>query len=380
MIRRIFIWIGVTLGVVAAWFFATQPADVSYTARLYGLYLSLPNFVFEAQLEDPPIVVEGNTLHPKLQYTFQSGRKVDWTPYLEAWKSAEGRAQVRKSVDMGWTFRALQSDAMASVEDRNIPGPAGDLHIRIYKPDTGETGPLPVMLYMHGGAFIMGSVDSVDRFVRVIANEADVIVVSLDYRLAPEAPFPAANEDAIAAFDWVVANAAALGGDPKRLTMGGDSAGAYLSVATAYHRLEQGQPLPAAMLLYYPPGDFAMDYPSNALFDVGFGLDKWLVDLAVRDLFPSGQPVSDPRYSLVKLPRLGEMPPSVVALAGFDPIRDQGRLLASRMSEGGAKVTLFEYKTLTHNYLEYSGTIDDAGDAALESARAFRALVWPAAN
>lgn len=380
MIRRILVGIVAALGLAAGWFFLTQPADVSYTARLYGMYLSLPNFVFEMQLEDPPIVVDGNTLHPKLQYTFQSGRKIDWTPYLEAWKSPEGRTQVRQSVDMGWTFRAMQSDAMASVEDRMIPGPAGELHIRIYKPDTDREGPLPVVLYMHGGAFIMGSVASVDRFVRVIANKAEIIVVSLDYRLAPEAPFPAANEDAIAAFDWLVANAAALGADPGRVAIGGDSAGAYLSVATAYHRLEQGQSLPAAMLLYYPPGDFAMDYPSNALFDVGFGLDKWLVDLAVKDLFPSGPPVADPRYSLVKLPRLGEMPPSVVALAGFDPIRDQGRLLAARMSGGGAKVTLFEYKTLTHNYLEYSGTIDDAGDAALESARAFRALVWPAAN
>lgn len=380
MFRKILLGLLALIVAATGWFFVTQPADVNYKARLTAMFLSLPEFVFEAMLNDPPIVVEGKTLNPKLQYTFQEGRNVDWTPYLEAWKSPEGRAQVRASVDMAWTFRALESKAMASVEDRMIPGPGGEMKIRIYKPDTDAEGPLPVMLYMHGGAFIMGSIASVDRFVRVMANEADMIVVSLDYRLAPEAPFPAANEDAIAAYDWLVANAASLGADTNRLTMGGDSAGAYLSVATAHHRIKNNQPLPVAMLLYYVPGDFDMNYPSNKLFDVGFGLDKWLVDLAVHDMFPNGQPRDDERYSLVKLPTLGQMPPSVFALAGFDPIRDQGRLLAQRMQQGGAKVVLQEYATLTHNYLEYSGTIGDAEEAALESARAFRALIWPSAN
>jgi len=188
-----------------------------------------PNSYFEERLKEPPVQVDGQQLHPKYQYYLEerASRGGDLSPeekrrqQAERLKDPEIAARMRASVDRSWTFRTKETADMASVEDRQIPGPAGPVDVRIYKPHTDQKSPLPVLVYYHGGGWLFGSVEAVDRAVRLIANEADVIVVSVDYRMAPAHKFPAAHEDAFAVFDWVSENAETLGGDPSRIGVGG---------------------------------------------------------------------------------------------------------------------------------------------------------------
>lgn len=375
---KVVAWLAAVAAVVAVGFVVTQPDDVSYGARLDALYQKLPEAYFAAKLDGPPARSGDYVLNPKLQYRFQwAAKNYDFDGTRKLWEIPAQRQAIRDSVDLGWTYRALLSAPMKSVQDQRIPGPDSTLlPIRIYLPHTQRGGTLPVMVYYHGGAFVMGSIKAVDRTVKVIANEAESIVVSVDYRLAPEHPYPAANADAIAAYEWVAQHAAEFGGDPNRIAVGGDSAGGYLSVVVSNHQIENGSPPPVYQLLYYPAADFRMNYPSARQFAKGFGLDLPLIDFAIANTFPHGLDTSDPLTHVVDLPTLGRMPPSLISVAGFDPIRDSGIALARNMQAAGVKAELRIEGSLAHNFLEYSGVIADSTKAALETARAYGRFIW----
>lgn len=343
-----------------------------------------PNEVFEKLLKHPRVEVDGQKLHPKYQYYLEQ-RAGDGRESAEQKRAVQAErlrdpaaaAKSRASTDRSWTFRTKQTAPMAKVEDRTVPGPGGPVPVRIYTPKvSGQRGPLPVLVYMHGGGWLFGSVAAADRAVRLIANEAKVIVVSVEYRMAPEHRFPAANEDSEAAFNWTVENAVALGGDPERVAVGGDSMGGLMSIAISLKHLREGGKLPAAQLLYYPAADITdRQYPSYDLFRIGYGLDVPFMDMIVYLALDNANHRNHIYASPMNAANFKGMPPAIIATAGFDPIRDHGKVYAERLVADGVTVQYANYSSLIHGFMQFSGTIDDAEAACVETARQFGEMI-----
>lgn len=348
------------------------PPTPAEQARL-ELYLK-PNAYFVERLQNPPEMIDGGILHPKIQhYQEQRGRKAEASDAMNAWWEEflvpEKRATARRAVDRTWTYRTKITEPMSKVEDRLIPGPAGKLKIRIYTPKTTRRGPLPVLVYYHGGGWIMGSIEAADRATRLIANEAEVIVVSADYRMSPEVKLPAPQRDAQAVFQWVQANAGSFGGDPTRVGVGGDSAGGQMAMVTSLMQWEDGKIVPAYQLLYYPVTDLSYNYSSFDKFSSGYGLDKHFADMMLEFALAKGADKNHPHLSPLHAKDLSGMPPTIIATAHYDILRDQGRALADRLKAEGVPVIYRNYGSLTHGFMQHSGTIDDAETACVETAK-----------
>ncbi|BBY16299.1 lipase [Mycolicibacterium litorale] len=248
-------------------------------------------------------------------------------------------------------------------QDRRIPGPAGDIPIRVYRPATGEPAP-PVVVFFHGGGFALGDLDTHDGECRQHAATAEAVVVAVDYRLAPEHPYPAAVEDAWAALTWVAAHGAELGADPNRLAVAGDSAGGNLCAVMTQRARDRGGPPIVFQLLWYPVTMWDMSLPSvteNAdapILDSAAitGLSRWY----------AGE-LADPTPGLApgRGADLGGLPPAYIAVAGHDPLRDDGLRYADLLSAAGVPVEVHNAETLVHGYLGYAGVVP-AATAATE--------------
>jgi len=260
---------------------------------------------------------------------------------------------------------------VAEVEERHLPGGAEARPARVYRPRTDA--PLPTVLFLHGGGFVIGDLDTHDLACRTLANHADAVVVSLDYRLAPEHPFPAGLEDAVAAAAWVSEHLDELGGTDV-MGVAGDSAGGNLSTVVAQVLRDQGRPL-AGQLLIYPVTDMGGDHPSLTENAEGYFLDAatmaWFGAQYVGD--GSVDP-TDPRLS----PRHGVLTglaPAVVVTAQFDPLRDDGNGYAAALREAGVPVEHREFPGLIHGFVDM-GRQSEAAQAAIEETFAlFRALL-----
>lgn len=352
------------------------PPDLVLTAEEQAeIRLGLqPEAAFLQRLREPRIVIDGVPLNGKIQFLLEQTRpEVSETreQALAAFATPEQRAAIRAATDRRWTVRTALSPDMASVEDRLAPGRGGAIPVRIYRPDAADDGPLPVMVYFHGGGFVMSSIQAVDRQVRLIADEAKVIVVSVDYRLAPEHPYPAAHDDAEDAFLWARDNAEDFGGDPAAVAVGGDSAGGHLAVVTALRQVTAGGPAPVYQLLYYPAVSMGQDERSYDLFDEGFGLDRAFMEAVTQLTFPDPASRATAEASPVAAPSLANMPAAIVVTAGYDPLRDQARRYARRLESEGVSTIHLNYGSLTHSFLNWSGLIEEAEDAARETAAVF---------
>jgi acetyl esterase len=218
----------------------------------------------------------------------------------------------------------------------------------------------------------VGSVASTDPLCRLLAAQSGVRVLSVDYRLAPEDPYPAALEDAIAAFRAVRADAAAFGADPELIAVGGDSAGANLALVVAQQQAVLGGAVPAFVLALYPVTDVARTGGSRELFGSGFGLNVELLHDLERMYLPDGVPTHDTRGALLDADLSG-MPPVYLATAGFDPLRDEGEELADRLREAGVPVVARRFPGLVHGYASFTALSAAARDATLDAASALRA-------
>lgn len=252
---------------------------------------------------------------------------------------------------------------VGSVDQRSIPGPHASLTVRIYHP--GLEGLLPGVVFLHGGGFVLGDLDTHDEACRRLCVGAGAVVVAVDYRRAPEAPFPAAVEDAVAAGYWTARNAAELGVDPSRLVVSGDSAGANLATVVARRlRDEDGPPL-AGQLLVYPATDMREnDYPSRRDCAQGYGLSQEAMDWFVRMYLPDRDLLGHPDASPVVVEKLADMPPSFVLTAEYDPLRDEGDGYARRLKEAGVPV----------EHLRMAGTIH--GILTIPESFTSRARAW----
>ena len=261
--------------------------------------------------------------------------------------------------------------SMERVEPLELPGPAGPIPARLYTPP-GAQDPTPLLVYFHGGGWVIGDLETHDDPCRFLAAHSGAKLLSVDYRLAPEHPFPAAAEDAFAAYEWATANAERLGVDPGRIAVGGDSAGGNLAGATCLTAREAGVPSPAMQLLIYPVTETAGTAASRRTFAEGFLLTRGDMNWFEERYLPPGVDREDPRVALLNATDLSGLPPAYVAVAGFDPLRDEGEAFAQQLREAGVQVALRRHPELVHTFASLTAICPSARQAMLEAAGALR--------
>ena len=259
-------------------------------------------------------------------------------------------------------LRSEPSDVpdLHDVGDRTVPGPGGEVPVRVYTPD--DDGPHPVLVYFHGGGWVIGSLDAYDGVCRVLSAEAECVVVAVDYRLAPEHPFPAAVEDVRAATRWVAANPAAVGGDGT-VAVGGDSAGGNLAAVVSLLARDFDGPDIAHQSLVYPitalPGEFP-SYEENA---EGYYLERADMEWFAGHYFRSELEAYNPYAMPLRARRFGDLPPATVLTCGYDVLRDEGVAYAEALADAGVAVEHHHYPGLIH------GTAGMLGEPGLDAAR-----------
>ncbi len=232
---------------------------------------------------------------------------------------------------------------------------------RIYVPATGSA-PFPVIVHYHGGGFVTGSLDLLDEPSRALANDVEAIVVATTYRKAPESKFPAAHEDAMTALRWVAEHVADHGGDPSRLAVMGDSAGANLAASVAIRARDEGEPALAAVALLYPMVSPDADTPSRRDYDEGYIIDAPAVEFYRAQYAASSQDDLDPRMALDRTPSLAGLPPTLVLTNEYDMMRDEGEAFARRLAEEGVEVTARRFDGLVHIVYWMSGAVPRQAD------------------
>ena len=261
-------------------------------------------------------------------------------------------------------------EEVAKVEDRALPGPAGDIRVRIYTPACA--GPLPVLVYFHGGGWVIGDIESNDPVCRTLSNAAGCIVMSVDYRLAPEHPFPAAVEDAYYAALWAASNASAVGGDPCRVAVGGDSAGGNLAAVVAHLARDRGAPALKFQLLIYPVTDAACDTPSYIENADGYFLTRDAMHWFWHHYLRSDADRSNPLASPLRAKDFTALPPALVITAEHDPLRDEGEQYAGRLQDAGVPVQLARYNGMIHGFFMMGAVIHQGRKAVQQTAAALR--------
>ena len=241
------------------------------------------------------------------------------------------------------------------------------LETRLYYPDC-EAQSLPLMVYFHGGGWSIGNLDTHDNACRRLCADVGCIVVSVDYRLAPEHKFPAAVNDAIAAGLWALKNASELGADPTKIVLAGDSAGANLATVAALALRDLGETSILCQLLIYPATDQLMSYPSHAKYGDGYRLTRSMLIWSSLNYMRDGQNTLDPRASPLFAEDLSGVPPAIIVTAGFDPLKDEGEAYALKLEAAGVEVEYRCFEHLIHGFATLTGAVDAAAAALHETA------------
>lgn len=317
------------------------------------------------------VVVDGNTLDTTLQFTLAAEHAAGVGGLVADYRPGSGvevsRAALRATAAM------MKVRIHADVTDISIPGPAGPIPARRYVPDgTGASPISALLLYFHGGGFVLGDLDTHDSLCRLICRDGGVQVISVGYRLAPEHKAPAATDDAYAAYRWALDHAAGLGAN--RIVVGGDSAGGNLATVVAQQARDSELPLPALQLLLYPVTDVSSETRSKTLFADGYFLSKRDMEWCTAH-YLDGAEVSaeDPLVSPLLSEDLSGLPPALVVTAGFDPLRDEGNRYARAMQDAGVVVDLREERSMIHafaNFFPLGGGSATATGALISALRA----------
>lgn len=308
--------------------------------------------------QDPPINDEGIPLDPHLHGLERLHRRLH-LPSLGQSSPRQGRL----ALDLIGQAMAPRLEPLFQVNDRTLSLGHTRLKVRSYRPDTGPD--LPILIFFHGGGFTLGGLTSHDPVCRLLSHKTRCLVVAVDYRLAPEHPFPAALDDCVAAFKWIASHAGELGGDSQRLAVCGDSAGGTLSAALCQQQLLGGASLPQLQVLIYPATDLTRSLRSHQTFAAGFPLDEAAMEFFLDCYLPVTQPRDDPRVSPLFQQDLVGLPPAIVVTAGHDMLRDEGRAYVARMHKAGVEVKHLEYGAQPHGFINVAGVAPGAR-AALE--------------
>ncbi|HVE94302.1 MAG TPA: alpha/beta hydrolase [Acidimicrobiales bacterium] len=304
----------------------------------------------------------------------QAQRLLDMISAAGGAKTSTGTPQeARAAYELMLSHSAVA--ASLSAEDLQIPGPAGEIPVRVYR--HADSKPRPTVVFFHGGGWVIGSVHTHDSQARLLAEGAEAVVVSVDYRLAPEHPFPAALDDCTAATRWALGHAATLGGSPAVVAVAGDSAGGNLAAAVALRLRESGAGL-AAQLLIYPVTDASCatrSYAENA--------EGYFLEAATMRWFWShylGDAAATAESSVIEATDLRGLPPAIVVTAQYDPLRDEGVAYAKRLSEAGVDVTLVQCDGLIHGFFGMTEYVDLAATESTRFLEAFRETLAAASD
>ena len=255
----------------------------------------------------------------------------------------------------------LRNVAVESADDCSIPSPQGPLAIRVYSPLDARDSLLPALIFFHGGTGVFCGLDTHDGLCRMLAASSGCRVISVDYRLAPEHPFPAAIDDGLFATQWIAEHATQLGVDASRLAVGGDSAGGTIAAVVARFAAKAGKPSLALQFLLCPVTDLSADSPSRIEFATGFFIERSTLEWA-KQLYSGGADLSDPRLSPLRAPDLTGLPPAQIHTAEFDPMRDEGRAYAVALAAAGVDVSYACHEGLIHHFYCMAGAIPRARD------------------
>jgi acetyl esterase len=267
-------------------------------------------------------------------------------PKLETLPHAIGRQAVDKMSEDS----EADPPEVAETIDGAFAGPGGEIRYRRYLPLGVEAGSLPTLIYYHGGGFVIGTIETHDSTCRRVANRSRCQVISIDYRLSPEHPFPAPIDDGIAAFRHIRDNAAAFGADAARLAVGGDSAGGAVAAVVCQAMRDAREAGPAFQMLIYPATDSSQESGSRKSFAEGYFLSKGLMDWFWKAYVPAGTDLADLRLSPLLAKDFAGLPPAFVLTAGYDPLRDEGRAYANRLIDAGVKTTYVNYPGTIHGF------------------------------
>ncbi len=264
-----------------------------------------------------------------------------------------------------------EPEPVGNVEDREVPGPEGQISVRIYTPE--GKGPFPVLVFFHGGGWVIGNIESHDTICRSLTNMAGCITVSVDYRLAPEHKFPAAPKDCYAATQWVATNAATFNGDPTRIAVGGDSAGGNLAAVVALMARDQGGPNLVYQLLIYPATDYYLPGTQSIQENAeGYLLTRDDMIWFLNHYLSGEEDTKHPYAFPLKAGDLSGLAPAMVITAEFDPLRDEGEIYAFQMQKAGVEVTYRRYHGTIHGFVSLSGMIDLGKQALADAAAGLR--------
>ncbi len=276
-------------------------------------------------------------------------------------------------------FRAMRGlagkpDPIGSVEDRVVPGPV-PIPIRAYRPLEAPSGPLPALVYFHGGGWVLGDIGTVDNLCRRLANASGCVVVSVDYRLSPENKFPVPLDDCYQATRHVSAEAESFGIDRDRIAVGGDSAGGNLAAAVALKALGSGELPIAFQLLIYPITNFSFGTPSYSENAEGYGLSREMMRWYWDQYLAGPQDGFDPLASPLRASDLSGLPPALVITAGYDVLRDEGQAYARKLREAGVSVELEHYPGMIHGFLQMADSFDEGKAAIRRAGEALRSAL-----
>lgn len=326
------------------------------------LIMMLPKFILRAMAKGVETQIRGRVMDPRLA--------------VMAAQSAGGPSMAdvpieasRAGANAAMAMLDLKPSKKVEMTDATLPGPAGDLPIRIYKPK-GATGPLPGLVWFHQGGCVIGTIEWSHGFMALLAEQVGMVVINVEYRLAPENPFPASFDDALAAYRHVHANAAQYGIDPAKLTIGGDSAGGNLSAATTIALRDSGEAQPALQLLIYPWTTTAEELPSRNDFANSWPLNKDTMEFFKAQYLGEDGTVdeNDLRCSPMSATNHAGLAPALIYTAGFDPISDEGDAYGNKLKEAGVPVLYRCYESLTHSFTAMAGIIPAAKAANMEIA------------
>jgi acetyl esterase/lipase len=272
--------------------------------------------------------------------------------------SAPFSVEEKRKAYLAGVFRAGTPEPVASVEDRSIPGPGGDVGVRVYRPAT--EGELPVILYLHGGGFFSGDLDTHDPVCRFLANHVSAVVVGVDYRLAPDHIYPAAAQDCYAALRWIASSASTFGGDPSRIVVVGDSAGGNLAAVVALMARDSVGPELAAQILIYPMTDATFSFDSQV--ENGLIPPFTLIDCvyAWQLYLPHNVDRRHPYISPVMASSLSGVAPALILTAEFDILADEGEAYADRLRESGVAVEHEHFPGMVHGFFQWGAVVAGA--------------------
>jgi len=267
--------------------------------------------------------------------------------------------------------RPRRNELVASVSERAIPGPGGEIPIRVFTP-TGGGEPHPILLYFHGGGWVLGGLDTHDDVCRTLANRSGVLVVLVDYRRAPEHRFPLPLEDCCAAGRWCAAQGAEIGGDGARLAVAGDSAGGNLAAAVALRFRDQGGPELALQSLIYPVTNWGFDTASYHQYAGGFGLTRDMMRFFWKSYLANPPDGGSPYASPLQAEGLAGLPPALILTAQYDVLRDEGEAYAARLAQAGVPVHCTRYLEMNHGFIQLAAMCEPALRGLEEIADALR--------